>query len=124
MSSWLAVFLGGGLGALARAAVQNSSLSLFGSTLYGTVSVNIAGSFLLGLLWGISEGTLQLDERLRSGLSAGFLGALTTFSTFTYDAVNLLRQGELVTCMAYVIGSVAVGLVLCWLGFRSGLLVG
>ena len=124
MLTSIAVFLGGGLGALVRTGAHTLSSTLFGVPWIGTVVVNLVGSLLLGLLWGAVESGLEFDERVQRALSAGFLGALTTFSTFTYETMDFLRQGEVIVGFAYVLGSVTFGLLACWLGFRSGLLLG
>ena len=78
--------------------------SLAGRALpYGTFAVNVAGSLLLGL---IMEGTLRstlLSPDLRFGLTVGFLGGFTTFSTFSYETVRLLEEGSLVAAGANVV---------------------
>ena len=124
MLTSIAVFLGGGLGALVRTGAHTLSSTLFGVPWIGTVVVNLVGSLLLGLLWGAVESGLEFDERVQRALSAGFLGALTTFSTLTYETMDFLRQGEVIVGFAYVLGSLTFGLLAYWLGFRSGLLLG
>ncbi len=86
----------GGLGCMARFLASGWTHQLFGRSLpYGTLLVNIVGSFLLGLLMTFGlRGTLFSPE-LRLGLTVGFLGGFTTFSTFSYETIRLLEEGSL-----------------------------
>lgn len=83
--------------------------SLAGKSLpYGTLTVNVVGSLLLGL---IMEGSLRstlLSPDLRFGLTVGFLGGFTTFSTFSYETVKLLEEGSLVSAGVNVLLNVTV----------------
>ena len=104
---YLGIF--GGLGCIARYMVSGWVYALAGRTLpYGTLTVNVAGSLLLGL---IMEGSLRstlLGPELRFGLTVGFLGGFTTFSTFSYETVRLLEEGSLVAAGANVLLNVTV----------------
>jgi fluoride exporter len=77
---------------------------------WGTLTINLAGSFVLGFLMRATEGAATSPE-VRGMLTVGFCGAFTTFSTFTYEAVALLQAGEPGRAAAYAFGSVAAGLV-------------
>jgi CrcB protein len=115
----LLVAVGGALGAAARYAVSGwaARLSAHSTFPYGTLTVNVAGSFLLGLLMGAAaSGPLLVSPRLRAFLALGFLGAFTTFSTFSYETMAALRVADLRTALANVAVSVAAGLAACWLG--------
>ncbi len=95
MHAYVLVGIGGLLGANARYLVSVWAAGRFGTAFpYGTMLINVSGSFLLGLL--LREVARQFgddpDTRLLAG--TGFLGAYTTFSTFTYESVALLRQGS------------------------------
>ena len=85
----------GGLGCMARFLAAGWTHQLFGRSLpYGTLLVNVVGSFLLGLLMTFGlRGTLFSPE-LRIGLTVGFLGGFTTFSTFSYETIRLLEEGS------------------------------
>ena len=102
----------GGLGCVARYMVSGWVYSLAGRTLpYGTLTVNVLGSLLLGL---IMEGSLRstlLSPELRIGLTVGFLGGFTTFSTFSYETVKLLEEGSLVAAGANILLNVTVCIV-------------
>ncbi len=107
---YIALF--GGLGCLARYFVSGWTYALAGRGLpYGTLAVNVLGSFLLGL---IMEGSLRstlLTPELRLGLAVGFLGGFTTFSTFSYETVRLLEEGSLWQAGANILFNVLVCIV-------------
>ena len=113
--SILGVTLGGAVGALARFGVTAFAVHLVpGSPLLasslGTLTVNVLGSFLLGVLssYGAARG---LPPSLTIPLAVGFLGSLTTFSTFALESQNLLREGETIWMLAYVLASVGLGIL-------------
>lgn len=111
---------GGAAGALARHSVNSWAAAAFGLGFpWGTVIVNIAGSFLMGLLAGAAAHGLPMFPHARTLIATGFLGAFTTFSTFSLDAVSLWQRGEMVWAALYVGGSVAMGI----LGLLGGLMV-
>jgi len=116
--AYLLVFLGGGLGSLLRHAVNHASVFLFGVGFWGTLGVNITGSFAMGLLVGWfafrSEGGSQL---LRLFLTTGLLGGFTTFSAFSLETALFWERGQLWAMAFYIGGSVAVGV----LGLLGGL---
>ena len=119
----MAVALGGALGAVSRYLVSGwvNRLTSGSPFPYGTLTVNLVGSFLLGLLMSLgSEGRWGVAPQLRLLLGPGLLGALTTFSTFSYETVEALRTGEARVALANVGLSVAVALTACWLGLRVG----
>jgi len=83
---------------------------------YGTFVVNIIGAYLIGLIMELSLRSTLLSSDLRIGLTVGFLGGLTTFSTFSYETFKLLEDGQLVIAFANVLASVVVCLLFTWLG--------
>jgi fluoride exporter len=116
----LVIFLGSGLGGLARYAagvwIQNMSRSEFP---WGTLVINVSGSLLLGLVYGTLD-SISAAPEWRAFLGIGVLGGYTTFSTFSYEAVRLLQDGEWDRALWYVLGSVIVSLAAALLGFRLG----
>ena len=82
----------------------------------GTLAVNIVGAFCIGLVMEFSMRSTLIPPSLRIGLAIGFLGGLTTFSTFSYETFRLLEDGELLIAGANVLLSVAVCLLFTWLG--------
>lgn len=83
---------------------------------YGTFMVNIAGAYLIGLIMELGLRSTIISDDLRVGLTVGFLGGLTTFSTFSYETFSLLEDGRFLIAFCNVIASVAVCLLFTWLG--------
>jgi CrcB protein len=86
---------------------------------YGTLAVNAAGAFLIGLIMETSLRSTLLSAELRTGLTIGFLGGLTTFSTFSYETFKLLEDGELLYAGVNVLASVTTCVLLTWLGILA-----
>ena len=106
--SWLFVALGGSIGALLRYGCYKFLGSY--SQYFGTFFVNFTGSFLIGALaFFLSR---YIDEHLRLFLIIGFLGAFTTFSSFSLEAFGMIEKGEYVKMLLYVI-SMNIGSILC-----------
>ncbi len=115
-----AVALGGALGALARWGMSDWVQGRAGLRFpWGTLLVNLTGAFLLGLAYGVFE-HVRLSADARAFLTLGFLGAFTTFSTFSYEAVLLLQNGETGRALGYLGGSVVAGVILAALGLSLG----
>ncbi len=112
---YLAIF--GGMGCVARYMVSGWVYSLAGKALpYGTLAVNVIGSLLLGL---IMEGSLRstlLSPELRFGITVGFMGGFTTFSTFSYETVRLLEEGSMVAAGANILLNVTVCIAAALIG--------
>jgi CrcB protein len=107
------VFLGGGIGAAGRHGVNVAAARLFGLGFpWGTLIVNVAGSFAMGLLaaWFAFRAGSGLSQHARLFLATGILGGFTTFSAFSLDAVLLWERGAVAAAASYVIGSVAVSI--------------
>lgn len=117
MINVLLIAAGGAIGAVLRYGVSGVAYRLFGETFpWGTLAVNVLGSFLLGLLWALSERML-FSPRLTAFLFIGVLGAFTTFSTYSLESFNLLRDGEIRLGLTNIIASNVLGLVVVLLGF-------
>ncbi len=116
MKMLLAIALGGALGALARHKAGSVAMHWLGSGFpYGSLAVNVAGSFLLGLLAGGLAFRFSLPLEARAFLMVGFCGAFTTFSTFALDFATLTERGNLMLAGFYVAASVA-GAILAMFG--------
>ncbi|MBV5341587.1 MAG: fluoride efflux transporter CrcB [Deltaproteobacteria bacterium] len=83
---------------------------------YGTFAVNIIGAYLIGLIMELGMRSTVIPDTLRLGLTVGFLGGLTTFSTFSYETFALLEDGRFLVAFANIMGSVALCLLFTWLG--------
>lgn len=85
----------GGLGCVARFLASGWTYQLFGRSLpYGTLLVNVVGSFLLGLLMTLGLRSTLISPEFRIGLTVGFLGGFTTFSAFSYETLRMLEEGS------------------------------
>jgi len=78
--------------------------------------VNIIGAFFIGLIMEMSLRSTIIPATVRLGLTVGFMGGLTTFSTFSYETLKLLEDGQFLIAFANIVASVAVCLVFTWLG--------
>lgn len=104
-----AVAAGGALGAVGRYAVVSQVTLWAGHGFpFGTLAVNILGSFAMGVLVELGALVWQPSPELRGFLVVGVLGAFTTFSTFSLDVAVLYERGELLYCAAYIVGSVVL----------------
>ncbi|SJZ56833.1 camphor resistance protein CrcB [Trichlorobacter thiogenes] len=83
---------------------------------YGTFAVNIIGAYLIGLIMELSLRSTMIPGMLRIGLTVGFMGGLTTFSSFSYETFKLLEDGQFAMAFVNVLASVAVCLLCTWLG--------
>ena len=120
----LAIAAGGAVGSVLRYAVSTGVYSMLGRNFpYGTLAVNVIGSFLMGLLFVLMVERLDMSAVWRMAILVGFLGAFTTFSTFSIETVNLLQGGDFMRAFLNVTLSVAFCLVATWVGFRLGRLI-
>ncbi|MBC7986414.1 MAG: fluoride efflux transporter CrcB [Sphingomonadaceae bacterium] len=120
---YVLVFIGGGIGALARHGVNRAAFAMLGPDVpLGTVFVNVLGSMLMGLLAGLFA-TRGFGVGTRLFLATGVLGGFTTFSAFSLDAVALWQRGEILGFAAYVIASVALSILGLSLGMAAARLL-
>jgi CrcB protein len=120
MSTYLAIALGGSLGAVCRYWVSTSTYAWLGTGFpWGTLMVNVTGSFLIGLLTVLLSEKLHLPHEIRMGLIVGFLGAYTTFSTFALDVLNTVSNEAMLRAGGYIGLSVVGSLVGVWIGFAG-----
>lgn len=118
---YLWIGLGGFLGANARALIGEWAARYFGTAFpYGTFIANISGSFLLGVCMIALARHDLLASHYRLFFAVGFLGAYTTFSTYTYESLMLIQEGHFVLAGVKLFGSAAIGLLGVFLGIALG----
>ena len=119
--AFLLVGIGGFIGSVGRIFSQQLAQRWFPLDFpIGTLAVNVIGSFVIGLIYGISEHNHFFSTETKLFLTAGLCGGFTTFSSFSYEALNLMRTGEYSTAMLYVVLGVLSGLLFVFLGFYLG----
>ena len=129
MSSVLAICIGACVGALSRwqlglwlnPAVNTQALS-FSNYPWGTLLANLLGGYLVGFCIAVFQSLPDLDPVWRLALITGFLGALTTFSTFSAEVVSMLQQGRLLLALSTAAVHVVGSLLLTWLGLKTAAL--
>ena len=119
MYTYLAIAFGGALGAVSRYWLT-VSIERFNGTGFplGTFMVNLLGSFLIGLLYILFAEKLSVADQWRPVIITGFLGAMTTFSTFSLDALLLFQQGQYNTALFYVLSSVMICIFAAYVGMQ------
>jgi len=117
---WFAIAMGGALGAMSRFAVSHHVYQIFGREFaWGTLSVNVIGSFIMGLTAVLLVEKLAVSTEWRAFIMVGFLGAFTTFSTFSYETMQYIEIGDFSKAMLNIGVSVITCLVAVWLGMLA-----
>lgn len=108
---FLLVGIGGALGAISRLVVSTWVAQKFGATFpYGTFAVNVTGSLLLGFIMTLATERASFPAEIRPLIAVGFIGAYTTFSTFSYETMQLLLAGSILEGTLNIVVSLAAGL--------------
>ncbi len=117
MDRYILVLIGGGLGSLVRFVVGTAIIARLGGRFpYGTVFINLTGSFLIGFAMTFLTERTYLNPNWRFLLVVGFLGGYTTFSSFQWETLNLMRDGGRWLGFLNAFGSLFVGYLAVWLG--------
>jgi len=117
MTKFILLAAGGAIGTLLRYSLSGLTYNLINGIFpWGTLVVNLAGSLAIGLLWGFFE-IENMSPGLRNFIFAGVLGGFTTFSTFSLESFNLLRDGEIRLAISNIVVSNIVGIALVFAGF-------
>jgi len=115
---WFAVAVGGALGSIARYALSTWIFDVSSHKFpYATLAVNVLGSFFMGVLFVIIIEKAALPTEMRSLLMIGFIGAFTTFSTFSLDALGLWQNGHIFMSVVYMLTTV----ILCLIAISSAI---
>jgi len=115
--NWLAIFAGGGVGAVLRYAISVLLDQRFPSAFpWGTFTVNAVGCLLIGVLATLADERAFLSPGMRIALITGLLGGFTTFSTFGLETWRLIEEGRVLVTVAYSLGSLGAGVIAVALG--------
>ncbi|MCG8351081.1 MAG: fluoride efflux transporter CrcB [Chloroflexales bacterium] len=124
MINMLAIALGAAVGANLRYGLSVWAAQRFGTAFpYGTLIVNVLGSFVIGLILGLAVTRLTLSTPWRLLLVTGLLGGFTTFSSFSYETYDLIERGAWLAAGGYVLSSVGFGLLACIFGIGVARLI-
>lgn len=123
MQHYLLVAAGGALGAMARYWVYNAGPFPGQKSVLATFLINVAGSLLIGVMYVVVTERALLPDAWRSLVSIGLLGAFTTYSTYSLDALQLLQQGMVSTALLYLLGTMVVCLLAAYAGVQLARIV-
>lgn len=115
------VMVGGAVGSVLRIIIRDWSAAIPGDFPWGTFGVNILGAFLLGFFVTITVEVTRIRSHYRAGIADGFLGGFTTFSTFMYEGVALIKDNETKNALLYVTLTMVLGIGAFALGWFTRL---
>lgn len=114
----IAIF--GAIGTLARYGLQGAVQQRTGWQFpTGTLVVNLTGCLLLGFIGQLTLNRMVISPEVRIAVTIGFFGGYTTFSSFSWETIKMLEDGEWLHALAYVLGSVVIGLLLAFVGVHA-----
>jgi len=121
MHKYIMIAIGGFLGAVLRFSVKLLEFPiLIGSLPINTLVINVLGCLIFGFIITVSTDILKLDEANKLGITTGFLGAFTTFSTISKELSLKLASGSLMSALLYAVLSIALGLLAVFAGAKVG----
>ncbi len=120
MLNLVAIFFGGGIGAIARYLISLNIVKIYGEMdlPIATFSINILGCFLLGFLYILFLEKTNVNNAVSLALTVGFCGAFTTFSTFSLEIFKLIESQQIIQSLLYIILSVVIGLLSVIIGIQ------
>jgi fluoride exporter len=120
MKLWLGILLGGACGTGCRYGMSLLITGWLGARAFpwATIVINVTGSFLIGLIAELYHAQVFTSATWRLALVTGLLGGYTTFSAFSLENLQMLRNGAVGSALAYAVSSVALGVGAAWLGMR------
>jgi CrcB protein len=117
----LAIAIGGALGSVSRYLIAVRLADILGVNVpYGTLTVNVLGCLILGVVIALIQERGAFGPEARSFITIGFLGGMTTFSTFIYEDWQFVREDDLMRAGVYALGSLALGFLAFVLGHAAG----
>ena len=121
MGRYIAVAIGGALGAMARYWIGNLVAARFPTRFpLGTLIINVSGSFIVGFFLAVVSERVNIHSNWKLAVAVGFVGAYTTFSTFEYETFRLLENGIITGGLINVLASLILGFVAVWGGIVAG----
>ena len=119
MQNYLIVFFGAGIGGVLRYWGSNYVYKFLPPTFpYGTLAVNILGSFIIGIVMFYLDANELVNQDLRIFLTVGFCGGLTTFSTFSYETINFLKEKEFLFAGLNILSNVIITLLVLYTAYK------
>ena len=118
MNLFIAIFLGGGCGALSRYLIIDQINKLGTNSFpYGTMLVNVLGAFLIGIVYYLLMSKIIINEQLKVFITIGFLGGFTTFSSFNLDFFRLIESGNIFPALMYALATLLTTIVAFYIGY-------
>ena len=118
MNLIIAIFLGGGCGALSRYLIIDQINKISSNSFpYGTTLVNVLGAFLIGIIYYLLISKIIINEQLKVFITIGFLGGFTTFSSFNLDFFKLIESGSIFLAIIYALSSFLITIVAFYIGY-------
>tara|TARA_B100001540_G_scaffold289628_1_gene285736 strand:- start:917 stop:1294 length:378 start_codon:yes stop_codon:yes gene_type:complete len=118
MNLFIAIFVGGGCGALSRYLIIDQINKLSSNSFpYGTILVNVLGAFLIGIIYYLLISKIIINEQLKLFITIGFLGGFTTFSSFNLDFFKLIESGSIFLAILYALASFLITIVAFYIGY-------
>jgi CrcB protein len=115
---WVVIAAGGAIGSVARSLFSTAVLRASGSLFpVGTFAVNLVGCVVFGAIAGAAEQRVQLAPETRAFLLVGILGGFTTFSSYAFESMTLMRDGQFAAAAVNIVGQVIAGLAGMWAGY-------
>ena len=118
MNLFIAIFLGGGCGALSRYLIIDQINKISSNSFpYGTTLVNVLGAFLIGIIYYLLISKIIINEQFKLFITIGFLGGFTTFSSFNLDFFKLIESGSIFLAILYALASFLITIVAFYIGY-------